>query len=52
MQKTISLRMDVYNKLDAIFNDFENSMYMSYADLIDALIKEHKEYKKIKDGVN
>jgi predicted CopG family antitoxin len=52
MQKTISLRQDVYDKLNATFDDFENGMYMSCADLIDVLIKEHKEYKKIKDGVN
>lgn len=52
MSKTINLRPSVYAALDEIFDDFDNNMYMSYCDLIDKLIREHKEYKKIKDGVN
>jgi len=52
MQKTIGLRPDVYIALDDTFDDFPNGMYMTYGDLISELIREHKEYKKIKDGVN
>lgn len=52
MQKTISIREEAYKKLDDAFEDFPNSMYMSYGDLIIELIKEHEEYHKIKDGVN
>jgi len=52
MQKCVSIRPEVYAQLGSTFDDYENGMYMSYADLIEMLIKEHKEYKKIKDGVN
>lgn len=52
MQKSIGLRPDVYAALDDTFDDFPNGMYMSYGELISELIREHKEYIKIKDGVN
>ena len=52
MQKTVSIREEAYHLLDNTFDDFPNGMYMSYGDLITELIKEHKEYRKIIDGVN
>ena len=52
MQKTVSIREEVYNLLDNTFDDFQNCEYMSYGDLIAELIKEHKAYRKIMDGVN
>jgi len=52
MQKTVSLREEAYNLLDDTFDDFPNGDYMSYGDLITELIKEHKTYRKIMDGVN
>jgi len=52
MQKTIGLRPDVYNALDNTFDDFPNGMYMTYGDIISELIREHKAYRKIMDGVS